>query len=60
MYRIKQLPEDFIVRELMELRLEDAGRYSYYLLKKTGSNTVDAVGRVAKRLGAVHIHIKRT
>ncbi len=49
MYKIKQLPEDFLVREMMRLEFEQNGRYSYYLLKKKGLNTIDAVDRIAKK-----------
>ncbi len=49
MYKIKQKPEDFIVKEILHLNPEKEGRYSYYLLKKTGCNTIDAVNIIAKR-----------
>mgnify|MGYP006288310839 CR=1 FL=1 len=48
MYKIKELPEDFIVDEIMELRYDDEGSYSYYLLKKREMNTIDAVDRLAR------------
>jgi len=47
MYHIKQIPEDFIVKEIMDLKLEP-GRYSYYLLKKKNYNTIDAIRVIAK------------
>jgi len=47
MYHIKQIPEDFIVKEIMDLKLEP-GRYSYYLLKKKSYNTIDAIRVIAK------------
>jgi tRNA pseudouridine13 synthase len=50
MYRIKQLPEDFIVKERLNLNLDDNGQYSYYLLKKRNYSTFDAVEQIAKKL----------
>ena len=43
-YRIKQVPEDFVVMEEMELPLGE-GRYSYYLLTKKGWTTQGALDR---------------
>ena len=34
MYKIKQIPEDFIVNEINNLTIDDGGKYSYFLLKK--------------------------
>ena len=34
MYKIKQIPEDFVVKEIKKLKFKDKGSYSYYLLKK--------------------------
>ncbi len=51
MYKIKQIPEDFIVREIGELKLDENGKYSYYLLRKRDYSTVKAVEIVAERLG---------
>lgn len=48
-YRIKQVPEDFVVREMMELPL-DGGRYSCYRLRKRGWTTQSAVSQVARAL----------
>jgi tRNA pseudouridine13 synthase len=50
MYKIKQLPEDFIVRERLNLNLVENGQYSYYLLKKKNYSTFDAVAIIANRL----------
>jgi tRNA pseudouridine13 synthase len=50
MYKIKQLPEDFIVRERLSLNLIEDGQYSYYLLKKRDYSTFDAIEQVAKKL----------
>lgn len=49
MYKIKQKQDDFIVKEIMELKFDKNGRYSYYLLKKTGCNTIDAINAIARR-----------
>ncbi|MFC1769296.1 tRNA pseudouridine(13) synthase TruD, partial [Nanoarchaeota archaeon] len=46
---IKQIPEDFIVREV-PLDRKAEGNYSIYLMKKKGYNTHDAVLKVAKFL----------
>lgn len=54
MYKLKQLPEDFHVKEVLKLKLDD-GRYSYYLLKKKACNTIDAVRAIAK---AFHVQEK--
>jgi tRNA pseudouridine13 synthase len=45
-YRIKQIPEDFMVREAFDPPL-GSGRFSYYLLKKKGWTTQGAINRVA-------------
>ena len=48
MYQIKQKPEDFIVNEVLDLKLEP-GNFSYYSLKKTDYNTVSALEVLSKR-----------
>ena len=50
MYRIKQLPEDFIVKEINEVILSDNGDYSYFWLKKKNSNTLNAIETIANKL----------
>lgn len=50
MYKLKQKPEDFRVKELIEPDFDDSGGYSYYLLTKTKYNTSDAVKAIAKKL----------
>ncbi|MBN2457567.1 tRNA pseudouridine(13) synthase TruD [Candidatus Woesearchaeota archaeon] len=50
MYKIKQLPEDFIVKEKLDLKLSENGTYNYYLLKKKGYSTFDAIELIAKKL----------
>lgn len=50
MYKIKQLPEDFIVDEISNVKLSDKGRYAYLILKKTDYTTLKAVEKLAKAL----------
>ena len=49
MYKIKQKPEDFIVKEINELKFDEKGQYSYYLLKKRNYNTVDAIKKICDK-----------
>lgn len=49
--KIKSVPEDFVVEEILDLKLEESGPYSYFILKKANYNTVDALREVAKVLG---------
>ena len=48
--KIKQIPEDFIVRERIKLDFSN-GKYSYFKLNKKRWNTLDAVKEIANRLG---------
>jgi|TARA_B100001971_G_scaffold212905_1_gene244379 tRNA pseudouridine13 synthase len=50
MQKIKQIPEDFIVREINDTELNETGQYSYFLLKKKNYNTLRAVQRIAENL----------
>lgn len=50
MYKLKQIPEDFIVEEVIHLDLVDKGDYSYFLIEKKNWNTKDIVKIIAKRL----------
>jgi len=50
MYKIKQLPEDFIVKEITSTKPKDKGRFSYFLLKKKNYTTVKAVETIAEKL----------
>ena len=43
MYKIKQLPEDFIVKEISNVKIETNGQYAYFLLKKINYTTIDAL-----------------
>lgn len=56
MYKIKQEPEDFIVKEISNIEVEDSGEYLYFLLKKKNYNTLNAVGSIAN---ALHVPINR-
>ena len=49
MYRIKQLPEDFIVREINNIKILNNGQYAYYILKKINYTTVDALQILSKK-----------
>jgi len=50
MYKIKQIPDDFVVKEISELKLENKGSYSYYILKKKDYTTIAACNLVAEKL----------
>ncbi|HIH15277.1 MAG: tRNA pseudouridine13 synthase [archaeon GW2011_AR17] len=47
--KIKELPEDFIVKEVLELKVED-GSYYYYFVTKKNWNTLDVVKEISQRL----------
>jgi len=47
--KIKELPEDFIVKEVLDLPLED-GDYNYYLITKKNWNTLDLIHELKERL----------
>ncbi|MBI4232437.1 tRNA pseudouridine(13) synthase TruD [Candidatus Peregrinibacteria bacterium] len=49
--KIKQKPEDFIVRELADLKLNSEGRFAYYRLVKRGLGTLEVVQNVARQFG---------
>jgi len=48
MYKIKQIPEDFFVREIINLKSEK-GKYSYYLLKKKNLTTSKAIEIICRK-----------
>jgi len=50
MYKIKQLPEDFIVKEISSVKPGKEGKYSYFLLKKKNYTTIRALEHVAQAL----------
>src|SRR3989344_4557314 len=43
MHKIKQLPEDFIVKEISEVDTHQTGFYAYFLLKKENYSTMGAL-----------------
>lgn len=49
---IKEIPEDFCVKEISKLKFNEKGRYCYYLLKKRNYNTLDAIKRISEKLRA--------
>ena len=50
MYKIKQLPEDFIVREISSVNAKENGFYAYFLLKKNNYSTVRALEVLSEKL----------
>lgn len=48
MYKLKQIPEDFVVDEVNNFDFNDNDEYAYYLLKKVNYNTLDAINRVCE------------
>lgn len=50
MYLLKQLPEDFIVREIPKLKIVESGRYLYLKITKKNKNTLDVVKQLARIL----------
>ncbi|MEK6939536.1 MAG: tRNA pseudouridine(13) synthase TruD [Nanoarchaeota archaeon] len=50
MYTLKQLPEDFMVKEISNVKADPQGKYLYFWLKKKGLNTIDAVKEIARQL----------
>ena len=51
MHKIKQIPEDFIVKEISDIILGNTGKYAYFLLNKKNYNTIKAIETIAKALG---------
>lgn len=56
-YKIKQQPEDFIVKEVTSLEMGKEGNFSYLLMKKRNMNTIDAVQSIADFLRIPNKHI---
>ena len=50
MYKIKQNPEDFIVKEISNIEIKDKGDYLYFQLKKKNYNTLTAIEHIANVL----------
>lgn len=47
--KVKVIPEDFIVTELIDLKLKNDGKYRIYLLEKRHWNTMDALLAIARQ-----------
>jgi len=50
-FKIKVLPEDFVVEEIADLPLSKSGPYSVYLAQKRGINTIDLLFTLSRQLG---------
>lgn len=50
MYKLKQVPEDFKVKEKLKLELQEKGTYAYYQLHKKNYTTSKAIETIAKKL----------
>jgi len=50
MHKIKQIPEDFIVKEISNVKFGERGDYSYFSLKKENYSTVRAIEHIAQAL----------
>jgi len=50
MYRIKSIPEDFIVKEITNLKLKKNGDYSIFLIKKRDFTTIKSIQIIANKL----------
>lgn len=50
MYKIKQKPEDFFVKEIIELKSKENGRYTYFILKKKNYTTLRALQHIGNIL----------
>ncbi|MFH1591578.1 MAG: tRNA pseudouridine(13) synthase TruD [archaeon] len=48
MYILKQIPEDFVVDEILDISPGQKGGYAYYHLKKKGMTTPQAITRAAR------------
>jgi tRNA pseudouridine13 synthase len=47
MYAVKQIPEDFVVEEVIDLPQSKTGKYTYFSLRKKGLNSEEAVQKIA-------------
>ncbi len=50
MYQLKQIPEDFLVREISSILPEKSGSYLYFRLTKKLRNTLDVIKEIARQL----------
>ena len=49
MYKLKQIPEDFIVKEISTVQANNKGKYLYFKVTKRNRNTLDVVKELANR-----------
>jgi len=49
--KLKVLPEDFVVREEIDLPIKESGPHRVYLMEKRSWNTVDAIRSIARASG---------
>ena len=49
MFRIKERPQDFFVKEIIDIPLGERGEYAYYRVRKIERNTIDIVRELANR-----------
>ncbi len=50
MFKLKVLPEDFQVKEVIDLKIRDEGPYAYFLLRKKNWTTTQAIESIANAL----------
>jgi tRNA pseudouridine13 synthase len=50
MYKIKEKPEDFVVKEISTVKFKEQGKYSYFWLKKTNYTTLRAIEAISNQL----------
>ena len=50
MYKLKQIPEDFIVKEISNVKIKTSGPFTYILIRKKLRNTMDVVKEISKLL----------
>ncbi len=48
--KLKQIPEDFIVKEIADYNLGKKGKYAYFVLRKKNWTTLNAVQKIAEFL----------
>ena len=50
MYKIKIIPQDFVVKEMSKISLESSGQYAYFILKKINYSSVRALEILSEKL----------
>src|SRR3989338_196602 len=49
MYKLKQIPKDFIVNEIYDYNLKkEKSAYAYFKIKKRNYNTMDAISQICR------------